>query len=228
MQLATSDVSRAISLAKAASGNYLLSGILVTSDGQPWVGAGTHYRLKPADGRRGKFVSRDVLERAVTDRLRSDFASDTFVKHITDQVRASNAPGSSAASIQSEIAALKRKQDRAARLAVESGAEAYSRLVQVLAEQIVALQREAAAVAAEDMAGSALRQISLDQVRAIVGSRLDDADPDPNAIRAFVARVVLDPPYTEASVEYCLPMASPRRADRSAAIGPVSVVRLAA
>lgn len=223
-QLETSDIGRAVSAAKSSRGDYLLSGILETTAGDRWCGAGDHYRLKPAGDRRGRRIQRGHLETAILERIRWDLRAPELVDAIVKTAQAAHATETPAAAIAGEIQKLGRRRDRAARLSIEYEGDAYTRLVSEIDRQITALRRESDAIALEQRAGDALRSISPAQVREVIAGIGNDRA----LVKALVGRVVLDPDLREARIDYGLTMASPRAGDRWAEPVCSSIVKLAA
>lgn len=223
-QIQSSDIGRKVSEAKSMSGRYLLSGLLVASDGRPWVGAGIHYRLKPtATGVRGKRVPREAVEQGLIARIRHDLQNGDLVQRITDAARQSAIQPNRAAPIKAEIEKLERRKQRAALLSLDDDGDTYVRAVRDITQQIDALRHEAEAVEKEDRATEVVRTVTPAAVReAIFG-----IDNDQAMVRALVRRVVLDPDLN-ARIEYGLSMASPRQSDRWAGALATTECNLAA
>lgn len=225
VQLQTSDMGRRVSEAKSAGSSYLLSGVMVTSDGRPWVGAGVHYRLKPGDGGvRGKRVPRAEVDQMVIARVRDELRDGDLVSKIAQRAKEMAAAESNrTAPVLAEIARLEKRKQRAAMLALDpSQGDTFLPALQDLTRQINALRHEADAIAREDKATAAIRTITPTAVReAILG-----LDSDRALVTALVSRVVLDADMT-GRIEYGLSLASPRRTDRWAAPVSVSKYRLA-
>jgi site-specific DNA recombinase len=218
-QLETSTIGRAVSLAKASGSDYLLAGVLQTKDGQLWVGAGKHYRLKPAGGQRGKRIPREEIERAVMATVRTDMKSDKVVAALVTKAKKHLNKEDRVAPVHLEIESLGKKRQRAATLALGEGGEIYARMAGDLGRQIEALKREADALAAESRADNAVQAITPTEIRELLMKQ----DNDRALLKVFVRRVVLDADL-QGRVEYGLSMASPRGFDRWAA-GPVTVLR---
>jgi DNA invertase Pin-like site-specific DNA recombinase len=211
-QLETSMIGQAVSAAKASGSDYLLSGLLQTEDGQLWVGAGIHYRLKPRDGRSGKRIKRDELERGVLVKLREDLRSESLINAITAKSKQLVQLNDPAEPVRNEIEKLKKKKDRAAMLALQQNDEVYVRLVEDMSRQIESLEREANALDAERRAGNAMAEIT----PSIVREMLLSLDSDRALVTSMIQRIVLTRELT-GRIEYGLEMASPRSADRWAA-----------
>lgn len=214
-QIQGTDIGRKISEAKTAGSSYLLAGVLVTSDGRSWVGAGPHYRLKPQEGGiRGKRVPREQVDQMVVARIRGELRDGDLVSAIANRAREVAAGEiDQAAPIMAEIEKLTKRKQRAALLALDpDNGDTFLPAVQDLTRQIDALRHEAAAVAKEQVASKAVKSITPTAVReAILG-----LDSDRALITTLVRRVVLDPDMT-GRIEYGLSLASPRRSDRRAA-----------
>lgn len=223
-QLSASNIGPKVSQAKAMNGRYLFSGMITTSDGRPWVGAGKHYRLKPtATGVRGKRIDRESVERGLVAKIRDDMRNGDLVQQITLAAQRAEPVEDHAAPIHAEIAKLERRKQRAALLALDESGDAYVEAVRGLTKQIDALRHEAKAWEREALATEAVRHITPTAVREAILAINDDQ----GLINALVKRIILDPNMT-GRIEYGLPMASPRRADRWAAPVSLSPLKLTA
>lgn len=223
-QMASSDIGRKVSAAKSSSGEYLLSGLLTTSDGRPWLAAGEYYRLRPIHHKGGKWIRREMVERSLLAQVREHLRGEELVGWLLHDARRIVTDTDRAAPIRAEIDALRAKRERAAKLALEStDGEIYSRLVEELGREIASRTHEAAAVAAESAADEAVRGLSATDIReALLG-----LDSDKAIIRGLVRRVVLDPDLS-GRVEYSLSMASPQGSGRWTAPAHVEPLRLIA
>ncbi len=190
-QLETSEIGAAVSRAKAATSDFLLTGFLYTADGQMWVGHGNRYRLKAKDGRPGKTVAAATLDAAVLDQFASDMGSDDFLGRLlaaVKKIRRSNPT----ADIETRIRKAEREKARAAELALsESASETYLALVRQRSEQIEALKREADAVRADDALSRELAGLSIEKLRAVLADRTPA-----KALPALVERIILEPDLT--------------------------------
>lgn len=220
-QIESSNMGASVSAAKLANSVYLLGGMLFTSDGRPWVGAGKHYRLKPtATGLRGKRVDRREIEQAIISTLRGDLRDGSLIDDMITESRKQVTSHDRAAPVRAKMERLERQKQRAAVLALDPDTgSTFLVTIQDLTRQIEALRHEAVAIEKEDQAGEAVRQITPQFLREAIFS----LDNDRTLLAALVQRVILDPDL-KGRIEYGLSMASPRRNDRWAAT-PVSVTR---
>jgi len=222
-QLETSRIGQAVSNARRAMSHYLLSELLYAPDGRRWIGAGRYYRLRGVDGGRGKWVRAEPLERAVLAKVRADLRSPKFIARLLEAIRASAVESDQATPIRAEIARLTKRKARAAELALGEGGETFAQMVGELSRQIAALEREAAALTAEDEAGRSLRELTPGQLRESLLALEDD-----QALVAALQRIVLDPATNRAELLYRLSVASPKGYDRWTAGIVGSVIELVA
>lgn len=189
-QLETSRMSQAVSRAKSAVSSYLLTGLIQTTDRRMWVGAGDYYRLKASEGRVGRKIPREAFDQAVLATITSDMRSDDFVKALTDAAKASSMATDPAAPMRAEIAKLTREKQRAAQLALTvDDAGTFTKLVEERARQIQAIEREIAAVAADESISEILRTLTPARVREL----LFEAGSATAILHSFVDRIVIDP-----------------------------------
>lgn len=214
-QLATSKIGRAVSQAKCAASSYLLTGLLVTSDGRPWTGAkGRYYRLKRSDAGPGKLVERELIDRAVLAQITSDMRSDEFIDGMLEAARAAGIDRDPTKPLRDRIAQLQREKDRAAELAlsVEDGGT-FTRLVEDRSKQIAALRAELAAIEADAALTQVVRALTPRKLREL----LFELGGPSEALPALVDRIVLEPDLS-CTIHYrapgCLSMASPRGRDK--------------
>jgi DNA invertase Pin-like site-specific DNA recombinase len=189
-QLETSEHSAAMRAARAAGSRFLLSGILVTTDGRTWLGHGAHYRLRKANDLAGRIVPARRVDEAVVETLRAFRTSERYLAWLLEQSR--GARGSSAGpggEIVTRIKKLEKERQRAAEAAIGSeSAHIYEQLVDSRGRQIEALRHELAAIEREAAAESGMRDLGIEQVRELV----DSQDPV-KVVRTLVERVVLEP-----------------------------------
>jgi hypothetical protein len=210
--LHTSKIGEAVRAAKASSSDFLLSGILFTSDGRPWVGAGTRYRLKPTNGQRGRYVDREAIEKAVFAQVRADVRSDEFIERLTQATRAWYPETDPGQELEKEAQRLEREADRAAKLALETTEpQVFISLMEAKRRQAEALRKQAAAARRDEELTKTLRGISVETARAAISGAQGSAA----LVRSLVARVILEPDLT-CRIDYLpaldrsLTMASPR------------------
>lgn len=211
-QLETSSIGAAIRNGKVYSSEFLLAGLLYTSDGRPWIGAGTRYRLRPADGKRGRYVSRDAIEQAVIDHVRERINDEGFLEKLAAVSREWYPEGDPGKDLEREARKLEREAERAARLALETAEPApFISLMESKRRQADALRKQADAARRDEMALGAVRGITSQTAR----EALRDAQSPAVLIRSLVARVILEPDLT-CTVQYLpvldrsLSVASPR------------------
>lgn len=203
-QLETSEVGAAVSRAKAASSDFLLTGLLYTSDGQMWIGHGNRYRLRSKDGKKGRTVLATIIDEAVLAQFETDMADDGYLGRLLVRVRQIR-KANPAPDLASRIRKAEREKARAAELALsEQDSETYLALVRQKGQQIEALKREAAAVQADDAFSRDLGTLDATQLRAI----LDDRGPA-KALQSLVERVILEPDL-RCRIDYKLDPARPQ------------------
>lgn len=211
-QLETSKIGEAVRAARAASSDYLLSGLMFTSDGRPWQGNGKRYRLKPIDGQRGRYVDREAIEKAVLAQVRADVRSDEFIERLTQATRAWYPETDPGQELEKEAQRLEREADRAAKLALETTEpQVFISLMEAKRRQAEALRKRAAAARRDEELTKTLRGISVETARAAISGAQGSAA----LVRSLVARVILEPDLT-CRIDYLpaldrsLTMASPR------------------
>lgn len=211
-QLATSKIGNAVRAARTHSSEYLLAGLLFTSDGRPWVGAGPRYRLKPTATQKGRYVDRASLEEAVIEQVRGDISDEDFIQKLTEATRKWYPETDPGQDLEREAQKLERDADRAARLSLETSEPApFISLMEAKRRQAQALRQQAEAARTDQRLAQATRTLTAESVReAITGGGSDTA-----LIRSLVAKIVLEPDYA-CRIEYLpaigrsLGMASPR------------------
>lgn len=189
-QLETSRIGEAVSRAKAAVSNHLLTGLLYTSDGQMWVGHGRYYRLKRQGMQRGKLVRSDLVDRAVLEQLEADMRSDLFLRNLLAAAKRTRDAVDPAAAIERRIQQLEKEKARAADLALREEST-FLPMVTEKARQIESLQREAAAVRADGALSRQLSSLTVARLRELL------ADQGPaKALQTLVERITLEPDLT--------------------------------
>lgn len=189
-QLATSKYSEAIRKARAVSSDYLLSGLMFTSDGRPWLGAGKSYRLRPTDGQRGRWVNREAIEAAVLAQVRADVRSEAFVERLTAATRAWYPETDPGQELEKEAQRIEREAERAAKLSLETTEpQVFIHLMEAKRRQAEAIRKQAEAARRDEAVAKATRAITPATVRAA----LRDAQGSAALVRNLVARVVLEP-----------------------------------
>lgn len=187
-QLETSEVGAAVSRAKAAASDFLLTGMLFTSDGRMWVGHGDRYRLKAKDGKKGRTVLAAGVDEAVLGQIAADMASDQFLGKLLAAVKRIRR-ADPAVDLESRIRKAQREKDRAAELALSSEQSGtFLALVRQRSEQIEALKREADAVRADDALSRELANLTPEKLRGVLAERAPA-----KALQSLVERVILEP-----------------------------------
>lgn len=210
--LQTSSLSAACSKAKTHSSDFLLAGLLFTSDGRQWVGAGERYRLKPTDEKRGRYVSRKEMDEAVIETVRRDAKDEDFLQRLAEATRQCYPEHDPGKDLEREAAKLEREAERAAKLALETADPApFISLMEAKRRQAAAVRHQADAARKDAAVTQAARMVTTETARNAVGD-----DPSPYAlIRGLVARVILEPDLT-CRIDYLpaldrsLSVASPR------------------
>lgn len=207
-QMENSSHAEAVRRARNSTSDYLLSGLLVTPDGDPWYGnAGKHYRTKRR-GKPNKWISKAEIEGAVTAQIILDMKSDRFAKALVNEARAllvepANDP---ATELRQQVTQLDTQISRALDLALEldDRAPAIRRVNELEARRKI-LATEIEQIETEQAARRAVAGISLDQIRRLLRELTDDLSDRQGLkemIGKFVERVVLDPLSEECSVHY--------------------------
>lgn len=240
-QLARSDVGRAVSEAKRGISPHLLTGFLETPDGRPWDGQTKHYRLKPAGGAPGRYVSKAMVDEAVVGQLVADLQSDGFVEQMVRVARQRSKKSDrkgDARRIQAEIVSLNAKIARAMDLAIDLADPAPAlRKADELEAQRKRLTDDLVALEREQAAHRAMGGVTAEDVRKLLSGLADDlsqAEPTriKSILRSAVDRIVLDPETLECTIRYritldrSLSMASPRGSDRWATLNGETLLRL--
>lgn len=189
-QLETSDIGRAVARAKASQSPALLTGLLVTSDGQAWIAHGKHYRLRKAGAARGKLVLAEKIDRAVIAQVEADMNSELFLKALLESGKRHKVASDPAEAIDAKVAQLEREKTKAAQLAL-SDPDTFLPLVAERARQIEALKREAAAIRTEASLSESTRELTPEQLR----ERLAEQGPA-RAIQTLLERIILEPDLT--------------------------------
>lgn len=214
-ELTNSHIGARVSRAKSAMSDYLLTGMMFTSDGRPWTGKndGRHYRLKPSPAGPGKLVACDMVDRAVLAQITADMQSDAFLGEMLEASRAAGLLTDPVKPLRERRARLEREKTRAAELALSvEDATPFTHLVQQRSEQIAAVTREMDAIEADATLTIAIRELTPGRLREL----LFELGGPQEALQALVGRVVLDPDLG-CAVHYRaaggLSMASPRPSD---------------
>jgi hypothetical protein len=118
--LENSNVSKAVSRAKASGSPYLLTPLLQTPDGRPWTGdRRRYYRLKRERGERGSSVPLEPLQAAVIDQIMADAQSHEFVHELAEEARRVSQAEDPARPLRRQIEEIVRKVDKAGELTLK-------------------------------------------------------------------------------------------------------------
>ncbi len=183
-RLQGSELGAAISAGKRAASSALLSGLLMTSKGKYWRAAGKHYRL---EGRPARNVKRETIEGLVMAQLETDLSRESFIEGMV-KAAGSMQRSDDTLPARRKLAKLRRERDKAARLAVQEGGEAWVALVAEREAQIAAIEEEIELIGREAGLEEAVRALTPAAVRDLVRSIADPA----RLIQSLVERVVLD------------------------------------
>lgn len=184
-RLATSDIGEAVSRGKRAASEALLVGLLVTPEGRYWRAAGAYYRL---EGKPGKHVRRDRLDKLVLDQLAADVSAEAFIEGMV-KAAAEMQRTDATLPIRRELGKIRRERDKAARLALQDDGDAWLAIVAERGDQIRALEAELEAAGREGELEAAVRRLTPAALRDLIASIEDPA----SLLRSLVERVVLGP-----------------------------------
>jgi len=118
--LENSNISKAISQAKAAGSPYLLTPLLETPDGRQWTGdRRRYYRLKSKRGERSSSVPLEPLQGAVLNQIMSDAQSTEFVHELAAEARRVAQTDDPAKPLRRQFEKLEQKVAKAGELALK-------------------------------------------------------------------------------------------------------------
>lgn len=219
--LATIESKSATYRTKLSSGTYLLTGLLVTSDGTRWhVDGEGSYRLG-----KGKRIKAEDVDRAVMECVRRDIASDAFAKAVLAHYQANAQPenrSKQAAKMAARISELQKQTHRLADLLSQTTApEALMRSIEKMEAERDDLVQKLEAQKSEDALNAGLRALTLAQVKTFLASIDFGSSPEliKDALTGIVDSVTLDPSTFEARIKYKVTnitgdkLASPRRTE---------------
>jgi len=198
--LTNSRVGQAVSKAKAAMSDYLLTGILFTSDGRPWTGkSGVYYKLRRSEQGPGRLVKCELVDQAVLAQVTSDMRSDAFLEKLISMSREAGLMTDPGKPIREQLAKLEREKHRAAELAltVEDGGT-FTRIIEERSRQIEALRAELAAIKADSTLSEMIRALTPAKLREL----LMELGGPRAALSHMAERVVLEPDLNTFQVHY--------------------------
>lgn len=213
--------------------DYLLTGLLVSPDGDKWCGEGRSYRFR-SKGRKGKYIDAQEIERAVWAQVQSDTKSEEFIGRLVSETRKRNKiQDNKPKIIQKQIVALNAQIARMMELAGQMSIAAPAlRKVEELEGRRQSLVAEISRIERERAADEAMAAINEPQVRAILSNMMDVAThaDKRQILDSIIERVALDPSTLEARIEYRIEyrqkLASPRRCEVLPVLRTASILRL--
>ena len=210
--LENSNVSKAVSRAKACGSPYLLTPLLQTPDGQLWTGdRRRYYRLKGKRGERSRTVPLTPLQDAVLDQIMADAQSPEFVHELAEEARRVAQMDDPARPLRLEIKKIEGKVDKAGELALKlEDPEPMLRMIEKLRREQELLEKEIRSLDKESAVREALANITDEQIATILREAVE-----PTALlKTVVSKITLDPGTHECQIHYELPrwlsVASPR------------------
>ena len=210
--LENSNISKAISKAKAAGSPYLLTPLLQTPEGQQWTGdRRRYYRLKNKRGERSSSVPLEPLQGAVLKQVMADAQSPEFVHELAAEARRVAHTDDPAKPLRQQFEKLEQKVAKAGELALKlEDPEPMLKIIETTRRKQKALTEEIQSLDKESAVRNALANITDEQVATI----LKDAVEPKALLNTVVSRITLDPDTHECQIHYQLPMwlnvASPR------------------
>lgn len=209
--LETSRHAEGVRQARRTPGQYLLSGLLKTPDGQPWYGdgKGAHYRVY-RDGRKSRWVPRDELERAVVQHVIDDLTSPVFVRALLKEARKlqESLPVDQTGPLRERVSEISRQITRAMTLAVqlESPGPAL-RMVDDLERERAALTSEISRLDQQQAQRDTLTVMDEASIRQFLhglAETLDTTDRDAikDALMTMIDVITLDPDTQHAEISY--------------------------
>lgn len=187
----------------------LLTGLLVSPEGEPWHSDGAgYYRLG-----KGKRVQAAKLERAVLDRVGIDLSSEATVQRIVESLRTLNdgeVAGQTIAGLRTRIETLVAKQGRLTELVSEAPDAApllrkiseYESMRRELLDELAALEARQGLQKARQRIGATEVRVAIDRM---LQSILEASDARARqAIAEVVERIDLEPGARCARVHYAV------------------------
>ena len=206
---------------------YLLSGLLVTPDGQPYAGetvkGQSAYRLG-----KGKRISARLIEGAILDRLFADLSSPEVAKEIAERMRKAAAPASKPrdlAALRRKLATLDGKIGKLVDMIATAGeaAPAYQRAIAGMEGERATLAAELEQAATESKQAEVIRAWTAADVGRLLGGLRNALETDlaeerilaaRETIAGLVEKIILDLESSTWEIHYKLyagiKLASPR------------------
>lgn len=197
--------SRKITKSRVTSG-YMLTGLLVSPDGERWWAAGAgNYRLG-----KGKRIKAVQVDKAVLEVIVRDIAGDDFAKavlaHYTEQAKPAT-KDATRAKLASRLNEVDRQAAKLAGLLGETTApQAILRQIEKLETERESIVTQLQTATADEKTRSDMRRLTLDDVKRFLSGIARQIETEPEllkeAIGTIVEKVVLDPVSMEAVVSY--------------------------
>ena len=174
---------------------YLLSGLLVTPDGQPYAGetvkGQSAYRLG-----KGKRISAKLIEGAILDRLFADLSAPDIAKEIAERMRRAAAPASKPrdlAGMRRKLATLEGKIAKLVELMADAGeaAPAYRRSIAAMEGERAALAADLEQAATESKQAEVIRAWTAADVERLLAGLRNALETDLAEERILAAREAL-------------------------------------
>lgn len=220
-RLENSTHGQAISRAKSAASDFLLTGLLKSPDGRNWEGSKQYYRVKPRDGKKGRFIARDTVDRFVLDQLSTDLQSDQFLDALIANIQKTHAQPATldeAKPLQKRIREIDSMISRAMDLVLtmDDPGPAQAKITELQAER-KGIETELAALDQQKADQQALKCVSRSGIKRVLNGLSDSLSRlDKRLIQSFIGEIQLDPISLECLIRYRftvadrLNMASPR------------------
>ncbi|MCU7845341.1 MAG: recombinase family protein [Candidatus Thiodiazotropha sp. (ex Monitilora ramsayi)] len=221
--LQQSSIGAAVSKAKRGLSKYLLTGVLKSPDGRAWTAMKDKYRLKPGNGRKGKYLPIEAIDEAVSKKVIDDMRSPRFIDALLKSAhRQEEKPEDPAKGMRKELIGLNEQISKTMDLAVQLADPAPAlRKVNELEARRKSLSEEIERLERDYAVQIAMQSITRDDIKRLVSNLIEDLQdiekPKLKGVfQAMVDHISLDPERLEFTVNYRLPiidslsMASPR------------------
>jgi DNA invertase Pin-like site-specific DNA recombinase len=197
--------SRKLTKVRQTTG-YMLTGLLVSPDGERWWAAGSgNYRLG-----KGKRIKAAEVDKAVLGVIARDIAGDDFAKavlaHYAEQAKPAT-KDATRAKLTGRLAEIDRQATKLAGLLGETTApQAILRQIEKLEAERENVAEQLEAAAEDEKTRATLRSLTLADVKRFLSGIASQMEAEPEllkeAISGIVDKVVLDPASMEAVVTY--------------------------
>lgn len=220
-RLENSKHGQAISQAKSAASNFLLTGLLKSPDGRNWEGSKQYYRVKPGGDKKGRFIPRETVDRFILDQLSADLQSDQFLDALIANIQKTHAQPATldeAKPLQKRIREIDSMVSRAMDLVLtmDDPGPAQAKIAELQAEK-QGIEAEIAGLDRQRADQQALKRISRADIKRVLSGLSDSLRRlDKRLIQSFIGEIILDPISLECLIRYRFSvadrvnMASPR------------------